>query len=316
MRGQGARDREIARIANRQGGIVARAQLCDLELSPKAIDHRVRSGRLHPIHRGVYAVGHQAIGVDGRWWAAVLALGDVAVLSHFSAASAWDVRRSASGLIHVTVPGSAGRKRRAGIRVHRPERLTSDEVTTLDGLPITTPARTLLDLAASGLRGRELEAVLDRAELLRLLDFGELAGLLARRPRRAGAPAISATLSRYVPGTVDTRSLLEELVLELCDVHGLLRPLTNETVAGRKRDFYWPHARLVVETDGYTWHRSPSAMSEDRERDTVLVLAGYRVLRFTWEHVTRRADYVARSLLAALGATPPRPGRLDTHPAG
>ena len=100
-------------------------------------------------------------------------------------------------------------------------------------------------------------------------------------------------LSRYVAGTVDTRSVLEELVLELCDAHGLPRPQVNCVVEGRVRDFHWPRARLVVEADSYTWHRSPSALDDDRERDVTLTLAGYRCLRFTWEQVTRRRDYVA-----------------------
>jgi Protein of unknown function (DUF559) len=214
----------------------------------------------------------------------------------------WDVRRSESALLHVTVAGRGGRERRAGIRVHRPVLLSTDEITTLAGLPITTPERTLLDLAATGVRGRRLEAALDRAERLRLVDFAQLDTLLAREPERRGARALGTILSRYVPGTVSTRSLLEELSIELCDASRLPRPLSNGTVEGRERDFYWPHARLVVEADGYTWHRSPAAMSEDRERDAELVLAGYRVLRFTWEQVTQRRDYIARSLVAALGA--------------
>ena len=196
--------------------------------------------------------------------------------------------------------GLGGRARRPGIRLHRTRSLPPDEITQLDGLPITTPARTLLDLAAGGLRGRQLEAALDRAELLRLLDFAELQRLLARYPRRPGSPALDAVLSRYVAGTVDTRSVLEELVLELCDAHGLPRPQVNCVIEGKVRDFYWPRARLVVEADSYTWHRSPSALDDDRERDVTLMLAGYRTLRFTWEQVTRRREYVARAILSAL----------------
>jgi len=301
MRGQVARDHRIARIAERQGGAISRGQLLDLGLSPKGVDRRVQTGSLHPVHRGAYAVGHRTLGACGRRWAAVLALGDGAVLSHADAASAWDIRTTASGLIHVTVPGRSGRKRRPGIRVHRPESLPPDEVTTLEGLPITTPARTLLDLAASGLGGRPLEAALDRAELLRVLDFAELQRLLARYPRRPGSPSLEAVLSRYNP--VDTRSELEELVVELCDAHGLPQPLGNCVIEGEVRDFYWPHARLVVEADSYTWHRSPTALNDDRERDVTLTLAGYRVLRFTWEQVTQRPEYVAGALLLALRAT-------------
>ena len=280
--------------------MASRAQLGELGLAAKSIDRRVGDGRLHLLHRGVYAVGHRAVGIDGRRWAAVLAAGEGAVLSGDSAADAWDMRRNSSGLVHVTVPGRAGRKRRAGIRVHRPEVLHDDEVTTLHGLPITTPARTLLDLAAGGLRGRPLEAALDRAELLRLIDFAGLHRLLARYPHRSGSPSLQAMLSRYTAGTVNTRSRLEELVLELCDDHGLPRPEVNCSIEGSVRDFYWRRSRLVVEADSYAWHRSPSALNDDRERDVALTLAGYRSLRFTWEQVTRRPDYVREALRAAL----------------
>jgi hypothetical protein len=300
MRDQGAPDHRVAALAGGQGGVVAHRQLAALGLTASAIDRRIRAGRLHPIHRGVYAVGHRAVAVVGMRWAAVLAVGDGAVVSHATAGAAYDLRRSSSTVIHITVPGRAGRKRRPGIRVHRPESLVADEVTTIDGLPITTPARTLLDLAASGLRDRPLEAALDSAERRRLLDFAELHELLARYPGRPGSPSLKAVLSRYSP--VDTRSELEDLVVELCDAHDLPRPLGNCVIEGKVRDFYWPHARLVVEADSYAWHRSPSALNDDRERDVELTLAGYRTLRFTWEQVNRRRNYVVGSLLAALRA--------------
>jgi Protein of unknown function (DUF559)/Transcriptional regulator, AbiEi antitoxin len=297
-----AMDHMIAAIADRQGGVIARGQLARLALSDSAIDHRVRAGRLHVMHRGVYSVGHRVVGAGGRRWAAVLASGPGAVLSHASAAAAWDIRVSATSTVDVTV-GSGGRARRKGIRLHRKRTLPADEVTELDGLPITTPARTLLDLAARGLRGRRLEAALDRAELLRLLDFADVHRLLARHAGHPGTPSLQATLSRYVAGTVETRSALEELVLELCDAHAIPRPSVNVVLEGKVRDFYWPHARLVVEADSYAWHRSPSALDDDRERDATLTLRGYRVLRFTWEHATRRRSYVVAAIRQALATS-------------
>jgi very-short-patch-repair endonuclease len=302
MRRELVKDHPIAAIADRQGGVIARAQLAALGLSGAAIDRRVRAGRLHLLHRGVYSVGHRVIGTHGWRWAAVLACGSASVVSHESAADAWEIRASASGTVHITV-GPGGRLRRPGLRLHRRTSLPSDETARLGGLPITTPARTLLDLAAAGLRGRPLEAALDRAELLRLVDFAELQGLLARYPGRPGSPALRATLSRYLAGSVETRSVLEELVLELCDAHGLPRPKVNCSIEGKVRDFCWPGSRLVVEADSYAWHRSPSAMNDDRERDVRLLLAGYRCLRFTWEQVTRRREYVAGALLRALATT-------------
>jgi very-short-patch-repair endonuclease len=270
-------------------------------LSRQAIVRRLAAGRLHVVHRGVYAVGHAAVGVDGRRWAAVLALGDDAYLSHASAADAHGIRASRSAVMHVTVRGRAGRKRRAGIRVHRPRALPDDEVTTLRGLPITTPARTLLDLAAAGLKGKRLEQALNHAELDTRLDFAELHELLARYPRRPGTRSLNAQLAAY-RGPIDTRSHLERLVYELCDAHGLPRPRVNTVIEGRVCDFFWPDRGLVVEADSYRWHRSPSALNEDRERDVALTLAGYTVLRFTYEQVTRRPRYVIRALRLALGA--------------
>jgi very-short-patch-repair endonuclease len=297
MRRELATDHAIAVIADRQGGTIARAQLTAVGLSAQAIDRRLRTGRLHPLHRGVFSVGHRVVGVVGRRWAAVLASGPGAVLSHWSAGAAWDIRASRAATVDVTV-GLGGRARRPGIRLHRSRSLPPDDVTELRGLPITTPARTLLDLAAGGLRGRPLEAAVDSAERRRLLDFAELHELLARYPSRPGSPSLKAVLSRY--SYADTRSELEELVLELCDRHGLPRPQVNCVIEGKVRDFYWPHAGLVVEADSYGWHRSPSALNDDRERDVELTLAGYRSLRFTWHQVTRRREYVAGALLRAL----------------
>lgn len=289
----------IARLAADQGGVVAHGQLLGVGVSAESIKHRVEIGRLVGLHRGVYAVGHALLGPTGRWWAAVLALGGGAFVSHGSAAHAFGMRASASGVVHVTVRGRNGRRQRAGIRVHRPRELPGDEVTSLRGLPITTPARTLLDLAAIGVRN--LDTVLDRAEHQRLLDFAELHALLERYPRRPGTRCLKAQLARY-RGPVDVRSELERLVYKLCDARGLPLPHVNGVIEGSVRDFFWPGCRLVVEADSYGWHRSPGALNADRARDVELTLAGYRVSRFTWEQVRHRPDYVIAAIAAALGA--------------
>jgi hypothetical protein len=177
MGAQLAPDRLIARLAVRQAGVVSFSQLVRFGLSRRQIGRRVQAGRLHQLHRGVYAVGHPGVRSEGRRWAAVLAFGDDAFLSHDSAADAFGFRRSDSGLIHITVRGRGGHPRRAGVIIHRPHVLPADEVTTLQRLPITTPARTLLDLASAGLHDRALEHALD--------------GAAHRRPRRLrrAAPA-------------------------------------------------------------------------------------------------------------------------------
>jgi hypothetical protein len=298
MRPQVTTDWAIAALASVQGGVISRSQLLVLGLSPTAIARRVQAGRLHPIHRGVYAVGHRVVSAEGRWTAAVLACGSEAVLSHASAAAAWEIRPTA-GAIDVTVP-LASRVRRPGIRTHRSGTLSPELVTTQRGIPITTPVRTVLDLAAIGVRGRRLEQVLDRAELLRLVDFADVAATVAAHPRRPGSSALDAVLSRYTAGSALTRSELEERFLALCDEFTVPRPNVNSRIEGGiEVDFVWPAARLVVEVDGYAFHRSPTAFEEDRARDVRLVLAGYRVLRFTWTQVTRHPAAVARALRRA-----------------
>ena len=225
------------------------------------------------------------------------------MLSHASAAAAWEIRPSASTRIDVSV-GRGGRMRRPGIRLHCRSCLTAADVTELDGMPITTPARTVLDLAAGGLRGRDLEKVLDLAEQAHL-DFSHVEDLLRRCGRQPGTAALREVLQRYAPGSVDTRSRLEEMCVELCDAHAIPRPSTNVVVAGRVRDLFWPHVPLVLEADSYKWHRRPSALNDDRERDAELALAGIARVRFTYEQVANRPDYVARTALALLGTTSP-----------
>jgi very-short-patch-repair endonuclease len=289
-------DQRIAALAGAQGGVVSREQLISLGLGRGAIGRRVRGGRLHRLHRGVYAVGHRVVNREGRWRAAVLAAGPGAVLSHASAAAAWDLRGDGGSRVDVSI-GPGGRAKRAGLTLHR-RRLTAREVTTLRGVPITTVPRTLLDLAAQGLEGRPLESLIDRAEHRRLLDFTDLHRLAQANPARPGTPALRAVLAGYT-ATAPTRSELEERFLALCDAHGIRRPRTNERVHGIEVDFHWPEKDLVVEVDGYAWHRSPTTLAIDHERDVNLVLAGKRVLRFSFEQVIERPAYVAGAVTRA-----------------
>jgi uncharacterized protein DUF559/putative AbiEi antitoxin of type IV toxin-antitoxin system len=279
MRAELATDLEIGALADAQYGVVARRQLVAVGLSEAAITRRIQGGRLRPLHRGVFAFGHQALRVEGRWMAAVLACGDRAVLSHASAAAAWDLAPG-SGSVHVTVPGDGGRMRRAGVRVHRSRTLTPAQTTVHRGIPITTRERTIIDLAET-LKGRRLEHLLNRAE--RHLDFDEL--------RRARSSSLQAVLSSYSAPT--TRSELEEAFLRLCDDYGVPRPETNVRIEGIEVDFVWQDVRLIVEVDGYAHHRSPSAFERDRERDAILATTGWRVLRFTYAQVTHRPAWVA-----------------------
>jgi very-short-patch-repair endonuclease len=215
--------------------------------------------------------------------AATLATGGV--LSHATAAAAWDLRRTSSALVHVTVPGDPGRKRRAGVRVHRSTTLTNAEMTVWRGIPITNPARTIIDLSRS-LKGRALEHVIDLADQRGLVDFRELMA--------ANSASLQAVVRSYSPAP--TRSELEERFLRLCDDHGIPRPETNTRIEGIEVDFVWRDRRLIVEVDGYAYHRSPASFESDRERDVTLTVAGWTVLRFTWAQIEARGGWVAAAI--------------------
>jgi hypothetical protein len=291
-------DEALAALASRQYGVVSRAQLRTLGLRDTAISERAARGRLHRVHRGVYAVGHIVLGARGRWMAAVLSCGPGAVLSHFSAAALWELRASAAVRTDVTRVGAGGRQRRRGIELHRARSLAG-ETTTQGGIPVTTPARTIFDLAAT-LDRRALERVLDQAENARLTDVASLEALARARPGHRGAGRLTAALNTHTPGTTLTKSDLEELFLGLCDRIALPRPRVNTRPAGFEVDFLFPEARLIVETDSWRHHRSREAFEKDRHRDAVHTRAGYRTLRFTHRQLTTDPTTVAATLRAAL----------------
>jgi very-short-patch-repair endonuclease len=284
MRPESAPAAAIAALAEAQHGVVARAQLVERGLTEPGIARWIRARRLHRLHHGVYAVGHRVLTVEGRWMAAVLAAGTGAVLSHASAAAAWDLRRPGT-VIDVSVPTRSGRERRPGLRIHRRAALRPDDVSVHRGIPVTTPARTIIDLSRK-LKGRSLEQLIDLADQRGLVDFTAL--------RSANSASLQAVLESYSPAA--TRSELEERFLRLCDTHGIPRPRTNTLVEGIEVDFVWRDRRLIVEVDGYAYHRSPTAFEADRERDVTLTTKGWRVLRFTWAQITRRPVWVAAAI--------------------
>ncbi len=288
-------DLEIAALAERQHGIVDRSELLTLGLSADAIGRRIRSGRLQPMYRGVYAVGHRALRPAAYWLAAVRASGAGAVLSHVAAAALWGLRASAASAIDVTVRSAAGRRGRAGIRLHRCAALSPREMTLHDAIPVTAPARTLLDLAAM-LPRRAVERAVDQAEVLRLFDLRALNETIEDHRSRPGAPLLRAVLEDHHAGATVTRSELEERFLALCDGKGIERPRVNVRVAGLEVDFYWPQRNLVVEVDGYRYHGTPRAFERDRARDAMLAAEGVRVLRFSHRQLTGRPDEVVRAL--------------------
>jgi very-short-patch-repair endonuclease len=291
-------DRGIAARAASQHGVVSRAQLRALGLSDSAIARRVSAGRLHRVHAGVYAVGHPLLSTKGRWLAAVLACGPDAALSHASAAALWGLRRSDAVIIDVTVPRTGARSR-PGLRIHRPRVLAREETITEDGIAVTTPARTLLDLAAT-LRERELHRALDQAEIRELTDYPALAAMAHAHAGHRGAAKLARALREHYAGTTLTRSELEELFLALCREHGLPRPAVNAHVGTLEVDFLFPRERLVVETDGWRFHGHRAAFERDRRRDAQLTRAGYRTLRFTHRQIVTEPQAVAATVAGAL----------------
>lgn len=292
-------ERRIAALATRQHGVIARRQLLELGLSVSTIDHRLRSGRFVTLHRAVYALGHGALRPEGHFLAAVLACGPGAVLSHASAALWWDLRASAARIIDITVPSAAGRPRRRGnLRIHRRAALRASDVTTHRGIPITTPACTLLDLAPV-IGRRPTERAMDEAEVLRLFDRRAFEAVLAAHPTAPGARMFADVLAGHTVGSTLTRTDLEELFLGFCDTHGLDRPVVNSIIAGLEVDFMWPAHRLGVEVDGYAFHRTRSAFERDRQRDAILAGERVRVLRFTDRQIKTRPAEVLRAIATA-----------------
>jgi very-short-patch-repair endonuclease len=272
-------DLAVARLAEAQRGRVSRAQLRAAGLSDRAIAHRVRTGRLHRLHRGVYAVGHALDVPLGREVAALLACGADAVLGHATAAALWGLReRSAAEPIHVISP-TAGR-RRDGIVVHR-GRLDRDDVRVKDGLRVTTAGRTLLALAASA-DPVELERMAGEAARRNLTTEAGLRELLCRHEGERGTAALRRVLA---PGPAFTRSEAERRFLGLVRAARLPAPRVNARVAGLEVDFVWHDRRLAVEVDGYAFHATRAAVEHDRRREAVLDGAGYEVLRVTWRQI-------------------------------
>ena len=287
-------DHLIAALATRQHGPVAHRQLRDLGLTHEQIAYRLRIGRLIRHYPEVYLVGHRVLPREGRWMGAVLACGDQAVLSHADAATHWGLMPSRGSQIHVTRPSTAGRAPdRTRIKLHRVGTLRTWECTLTDGIPTTTVARTLLDLAPH-MGTRAMEDVIAHANRLELFDLLAVRRCLDEHPRQHGAPALRRLLDALAGAdAADLRSMLEVLLLQLSDDHQLPVPATNAQVEGFTVDFYWAHKRLIIEADSYTYHSMPSAFERDRERDQHLTLAGYTVVRFTYRQVTRQPKAVA-----------------------
>jgi len=289
------RDRRIWALVERQHGVVASRQLRGLGLGPPSIRWRVRSGRLHPVRRGVYAVGRPALDRLGRWMAAVLACGDGTVLSHGSAAALWGFGSEPPGLIEVSLPPKR-RCRHSGIRAHRRTTLRPEDLAEYEGIPVTAPARTLID-EATRLAPRRLERAVNEADKL----------------DRVAADALYARLDDYrgEPGAGALRKLLDPLHFRLSDsdleqamrpiarAAGLPVPETKAWLNGYEVDFFWPTLGIVVEADGLRYHRTASQQRRGLERDQIHLSSDLWPLRFShWQigrEPTRVRDVLQRT---------------------
>ena len=286
-----------AQFAARQHGIVSRRQLLAAGLSSQQIKGLVRRGHLHLLHRGVYAVGHPRLSREGRWLAAVLACGPGAVLSHGPAGQLlWILSRRERYALHVSVGGRASRSR-TGIVIHRPRSLDARDITIRLGIPTTTATRTVWDLAAV-FTPTATRRAFEQAEKLDLLDRDRLGSLLAAQPSHRGAATIQVLLGEATLPLAETRSRLEEIVLETCRDHSLPLPATNVPVLGHEVDSLWADARFVVEADGCD-HLNRRQRDKDNARDIELGRAGYLVRRYSWTALADR-DAVATEIVAIL----------------
>jgi very-short-patch-repair endonuclease len=293
-------DAWIAVLAARQHGVVSWRQLIDAGVGRGAIDHRCRIGWLHRVHRGVYAVGHPPLTREARWMAAVLACGDGAGLSHGCATALWEIRAYNGVWIDVTVPTRAGRARRDRIRLHRSSIFDADDITTHRGIPVTTIARTLLDVTAT-FKAPALARTIEQTEIRRLFDLTEVHRAIARHPHHRGVAPLRRALALYRDDEF-TRSELEKAFLALCDAHRIAHPLVNHIVEGKEVDFFWPDQRLIVETDGRATHFTIAAYERDRARDAQLLTLGYRTMRVTELQARYNGATVAARLKALLPA--------------
>jgi hypothetical protein len=284
--------REAWNLARNQHGVVSSDQLREVGYTPQAIHHRIRTGRLYPLHRGVYAVGRPHVTDHGRWMAAVLACRGEAVLSHSSAAALWRIGAEKRGLIELSLP-SLSLRRRPGLLIHRRPSLQGRDTTAEYGISVTTPIQTLIDLSLR-LDRRGTERAINEADKYDLVHPPELRRALDERAGEPGVATLRQILDRRTFRL--TKEELERRFLPLAAKAGLPIPLTGQIVNEFEVDFYWPDLGLVVETDGLRYHRTPAEQARDRLRDQAHTAAGLTQLRFTHEQVRYEPEYVAKIL--------------------
>jgi hypothetical protein len=292
--------------------VISRADLLAAGLDTSSITRRVRDRRLHRLYRGVYStVPPSMMRTEARRVAVLIACGPDAVLSHESAAEYWGMRPYSGAFWSVSVPRHRG-DGITGVRVHRMN-LDPADITFVDGIWVTTPARTLLDLAE--VAPRHVPRAIERLEELRLLDLGAIEETMARAPGRRGLKPLDAALDLYRPGVV-TRSELERRALDLVAAAGLPTPAANAGIAGidGEVDLLWVDHAVVVEIDSARYHSSRRAFERDRRKSAELTALGYRVIRVTDRQLTTEPYWVADRIATVLHAHPP-PTPIPPHHA-
>jgi len=286
----------LARLAEDQYGVVSRSQLVKLGYSDAAVSRAVRSGRLHRLLRGAYAVGHAAVPPHGRCLAAVLACGSGALLSHSSSAWLWGLTGTCPIRPHVTVPTRG--HQHSSVQLHHSTILTDEDCDEFERIPTTAVPRTMLDLAANH-RARRLESVIEKAEHRGLLDIDRLDSILARAGGHPGRDRLQQAIAIY-RDPIFSRVHTERLFLALINKAGLPQPAINNFVAGHEIDAYWEAERFAVEVDGWDTHRTRAAFERDPLRIEDLKLAGIDAIRITARRIEREPETVGRRLRAHL----------------
>jgi Transcriptional regulator, AbiEi antitoxin len=287
----------LAELARKQDGVVSIRQLRDLGYSNRSVERATNEGRLHRLHRGVYAVGYNKPSLRGTCRGAVLACGSGALLSHWSAAWLWGLLPTQPIPVHVTTP--IPRRLHPPIRRHHSRTLTDEDRSIEDGIPVTSVVRTALDLAVR-IRAESLDRFLQRAEELNLFDLPNFESVLTRNKGHRGATPLRRALALYAPPPF-TRSGLERRFLHLLADDGFARPATGYNAAGYELDVYWPELRFGVELDVFATHGSRRSFEEDRRRREDLKLAGVEMTQVTDIRLDREPQAVMdrlRQLLA------------------
>jgi very-short-patch-repair endonuclease len=289
-------DRVVAWVAARQLGLITAEQLTAAGVGRGSVRWRLANGALHRVFRGVYLVGHSVPAPGAVEFAALLACGTGALISHRSAAGLWGIAAPASGSVELTVVGRDCRSR-DGLQVHQIQTLDPRDRTTRRGIPVTAPGRTAIDYAATT-SYEEAERAIAEAFALRLLSEAQLKAACDRAPHRAGVALVRAILGQPT-GPRRTRSGGERAMLRLIRAAGLPEPLTNHPVEGFTADFFWPEVGLIVELDGGDFHRPRPAFERDHRRDVVHTDAGHEVLRVSGQQLDREPVYIAAVIVRA-----------------